>query len=86
MKRLIIAVMYMLLGTELFAKQHVLLGEGKLLNTSTVSAAANICYELIERGYHIDSVAIGRHSYVIVYSDKDEECLMNSLKEEAKNK
>lgn len=73
MKRLIIAVMCMLLGTELFAKQHVLVGGVKLLDTSTVSVTAKKCYELIERGYHIDSVAIGRRSYLIVYSDKGEE-------------
>lgn len=72
MKRLII-VMCMLLGTELFAKQYVFHGGVKLLDTSTVSVTAKKCYELIEQGYHIDSVAIGRHSYLIVYSDKDEE-------------
>ncbi len=72
MKRLII-VMCMLLGTELFAKQYVFHGGVKLLDTSTVSVATKKCYELIEQGYHIDSVAIGSHSYLIVYSDKDEE-------------
>lgn len=73
MKRLIIAVMCMLLGTELFAKQHVLVGGVKLLDTSTASVAEKKCNELIEQGYHIDSVAIGRRSYLIVYSDKGEE-------------
>ena len=73
MKRLIIAVMCMLLGTELFAKQHVLLGGVNFFDTSTVSTAEKKCNELIEQGYHIDSVAIGRHSYIIVYSDKGEE-------------
>lgn len=73
MKRLIIAVMCMLLGTELFAKQYVLHGGVNFFDASTVSAAEKKCNELIEQGYHIDSVAIGRHSYIIVYSDKGEE-------------
>lgn len=73
MKRLIIAVMCMLLDTGLFAKQYVLHGGVNFFDASTVSAAEKKCNELIEQGYHIDSVAIGRHSYIIVYSDKGEE-------------
>lgn len=71
MKRLIIAVMCMLLDTGLFAKQYVLHGGVNFLDASTVSAVEKKCNELIEQGYHIDSVAIGRHSYLIVYSDKE---------------
>lgn len=70
MKRLIIAVMCMLLGAELFAKQYVLFG-GVVFDASTVSTAGKKCNELIERGYHIDSVAMGRRSFLIVYSDKE---------------
>lgn len=73
MKRLIIAVMCMLLDTGLFTKQYVLHGGVNFFDASTVSAAEKKCNELIEQGYHIDSVAIGRHSYIIVYSDKGEE-------------
>lgn len=73
MKRLIIAVMCMLLDTGLFAKQYVLHGGVNFFDASTVSAAEKKCNELIEQGYHIDSVAIGRLSYLIVYSDKGEE-------------
>lgn len=73
MKRLIIAVMCMLLDTRLFAKQYVLYGGVLFFDASTIGVAEKKCYELIEQGYHIDSVAIGRHSYLIVYSDKDEE-------------
>ena len=72
MKRLII-VMCMLLDTGLFAKQYVLHGGMNFFDASTVSAVEKKCNELIEQGYHIDSVAIGRHSYLIVYSDKGEE-------------
>lgn len=71
MKRLIIAVMCMLLDTSLFAKQHVLHGGMNFFDVSPVSVAEKKCNELIEQGYHIDSVAIGRHSYLIVYSDKE---------------
>lgn len=73
MKKLIILTSFLLLSTSLFAKQYVLHGGVNFSDASTVSAAEKKCNELIEQGYHIDSVAIGRHSYLIVYSDKEKE-------------
>ncbi|WP_443735880.1 hypothetical protein [Treponema sp.] len=73
MKRLIIAVMCMLLDTGLFAKQYVIRGGMNFKDVSSVSAAENKCNELIEQGYHIDSVAITGSLYLIVYSDKEKE-------------
>lgn len=58
--------------TGLFAKQYVIRGGVNFFDASTASVAEKKCNELIEQGYHIDSVAIGRHSYLIVYSDKGE--------------
>ena len=73
MKRLIIAVMCMLLDTVLFAKQYVIRGGRNFKYIRTASAAEKKCNELIEQGYHIDSVAITGSLYLIVYSDKEKE-------------